>query len=449
MARLMKTLDLIVRNRVQWTLQPKVRRRIARRTKESVVDLGPTFVKIGQYVSTRGDVFPEEIIDEFVQLQDNVYSMEWCQVEPIVCRVPGLTDVKRDPLASASLGQVHVAKYKGCECVVKVLRPETREQLENDVENLKIISNFFRIFNHTGSNDMDLFVNELESMLKMETDYKREARNTKIFRKNFDNLDWVIVPQVYYSDDNVIVMEYVPSTKITEVEGYDKTSLTWALTKSQILQVLGSGFFHGDPHPGNVGVSDGKLVYYDFGLVSEISIKQKNTLIALLIAITSENEDQILAILNNLGLISSDPTGLRKFVRFFLDYIQKNDIKAPEQIKELVSIQNNPVKFSGSFFYLIRSFALIEGTSKQLDPSYSSSKMLQQYVAETDVMEDAVVNSIRNTFSDISGVSYRLSSIEKQVKNDRTSKEQRDLLIISVLLSLLLENYGVVDWIAK
>ena len=75
--------------------------------------------------------------------------------------------------------------------------------------------------------------------------------------------------------------------------------------------------------------------------------------------------------------------------------------------------------------------------------------MLQQYVAETDVMEDAVVNSIRNTFSDISGVSYRLSSIEKQVKNDRTSKEQRDLLIISVLLSLLLENYGVVDWIAK
>lgn len=449
MARLMKTLDLIVRNRVQWTLQPKVRRQIARRTKESVVDLGPTFVKIGQYVSTRGDVFPEEIIDEFVQLQDNVYSMEWCQVEPIVCGVPGLTDVKRDPLASASLGQVHVANYKGCECVVKVLRPETREQLENDVENLKIISKFFRIFNHTGSNDMDLFVNELESMLKMETDYKREARNTKIFRKNFDNLDWVIVPQVYYSDDNVIVMEYVPSTKITEVEGYDKTSLTWALTKSQIIQVLGSGFFHGDPHPGNVGVSDGKLVYYDFGLVSEISIKQKNTLIALLIAITSENEDQILAILNNLGLISSDPTGLRKFVRFFLDYIQKNDIKDPEQIKELVSIQNNPVKFSGSFFYLIRSFALIEGTSKQLDPSYSSSKMLQQYVAETDVMEDAVVNSIRNTFSDISGVSYRLSSIEKQVKNDRTSKEQRDLLIISVLLSLLLENYGVVDWIAK
>lgn len=169
----------------------------------------------------------------------------------------------------------------------------------------------------------------------------------------------------------------------------------------------------------------------------------------MLIAITSENEDQILAILNNLGLISSDPTGLRKFVRFFLDYIQKNDIKDPEQIKELVSIQNNPVKFSGSFFYLIRSFALIEGTSKQLDPSYSSSKMLQQYVAETDVMEDAVVNSIRNTFSDISGVSYRLSSIEKQVKNDRASKEQRDLLIISVLLSLLLENYGVVDWIAK
>ena len=448
MSRLAKTLDLIARNRVQWAIRPNIRRQIARRAKERVVELGPTFVKIGQYVSTRGDVFPEEIIDEFVELQDNVMPMEWKQIEPIVSNVNDLSMICTEPMASASLGQVHRAQYNGLPCVIKILRPEAKEQLQDDVENLKIISKIFRIFNPTGSSDIEMFVEELESMLKMETDYEGEAKNTEIFSRNFRNIDWVIVPQVYYSSPDVIVMEYIPSTKITEVTKYDKKSLTWALTKSQIIQVLETGFFHGDPHPGNVGINNGKIVYYDFGLVSEISIKQKNTLIALLIAITSENEDQILAILNNLGLVSKDPTGLRKFVRFFLDYIQKNDISDPEQVKELVAIQNNPVKFSGSFFYLMRSFALIEGISKQLDPSYSSSKMLQKYVSEADVMEDAVVTSIRNTFSDISGVSYRLSSIEKRVRNDQRRTEERDLFIIFVLLILLLENYGIIGWIA-
>ena len=254
---------------------------------------------------------------------------------------------------------------------------------------------------------------------------------------------------MYYASDDVLIMEYVPSTKITEATGYDKKSLTWAITKSQIMQILNSGFFHGDPHPGNVGVKDGKLVYYDFGMVSEISIKQKNTLIALLIAITSENEDQILAILNTLGLVNRDATGLRKFVRFFLDYIRKNKVENPEQIQELVEIQNNPIKFSGSFFYLIRSFALIEGTCKQLDDDYSSSKMLQRYVKETDVMEDAVVTSIRNTFSDISGVSYRLSMIERTVKGNQ-QRDQQLLTFIGVgFITLLFNNNGVIRGIIQ
>ena len=277
-------------------------------------------------------------------------------------------------------------------------------------------------------------------MLKMETDYKKESENTKIFSKNFQDIDWVIVPDVYASTSNVLVMEYVPSTKITEADGYDKKTLTYAITKAQIMQVLNSGFFHGDPHPGNVGINDGKLVYYDFGMISQITIKQKNTLLALLIAITSENEDQILAILNNLGLIAKDPTGLRKFVRFFLEYIRKNQIQDPEQIKELAAIQNNPVKLSGSFFYLIRSFALIEGISKTLDPDYSSAEALQKYAEESELMESAMVMSIRNTFSDMTSVSYRLSSIEKRVQKGIDERKMKDMYIIFGMITLLLSQ---------
>ena len=451
MSRLLKTLDLVVGTRIKWATKPNSRHKIALDTKNKVVKLGPTFVKIGQYVSTRNDLFPDEIIQEFTNLQDNVLTMDWNTVENIIEDegIENLDNISHLPIASASLGQVHMATYSDKECVVKVLRPNVVEQIENDVRNLSIISDAFQLVNPTASADITMFVNELEAMLKMETDYIKEAQNTKLFRKNFEDIDWVIVPKVYHATSNVIIMEYVPSTKITEVRGVDKKSLAWAITKSQIIQILNSGFFHGDPHPGNVGVKDGKLVYYDFGMVSEISIKQKNTLIALLIAITSENEDQILAILNNLGLVAKDPTGLRKFVRFFLEYIRKNKIQDPQQVQELISIQNNPVKFSGSFFYLIRSFALIEGVAKQLDPSYSSSKMLQKYVSESDVMEDAMMTSIRNTFSDISSVSYRLSSIEKQVRRNEINDERRDLLILWFLASIVFDNYGIISGIIE
>jgi len=117
----LKTLDLVVRTRVSWAIRPKQRPLIARRTREHIVDLGPTFVKIGQYISTRSDVVPDELIAEFTKLQDDVYGMEYSTISSIVENVDNLTEVSRDPLASASLGQVHRARYRNKDCVVKFL----------------------------------------------------------------------------------------------------------------------------------------------------------------------------------------------------------------------------------------------------------------------------------------------------------------------------------------
>lgn len=436
--RLARTLDAIVSTRVRWKFRPEKRPEIARRAKQELVDLGPTFVKIGQYMSTRYDMFPEELLSEFSTLQDDVDYFDINQID--LGNVKNLSNVSPEPIAAASLGQVHMCTYKDKECVVKVLRPNVVEQVENDIKNLLVITKLFEFINPVGSRDLTVFVNELESMLKMETNYVLEARNTKNFKKNFRGIDWVIIPEVYYSTENILVMEYVPSTKITEARGYSGKSLAWAITKSQIMQVLKTGFFHGDPHPGNVGIHKGKLVYYDFGMVSEISIKQKKTLLALLFAVTNENEEQILAILNNLGIVSSDPTGLRTFVRFFLDYIKKND---PENVEELLAINNNPIKLSGSFFYLIRSFGLIEGVSKKLDPTYKSSETLQRYVEESDMIENAMMLSVQNTFNDMTSVSYRLSNIEKRVKKSQKIESDRNLLLVFLLLLTIIEN----DWI--
>ena len=432
--RLNRTLKTIVNTRVRWKFQPHLRREIAHQARRELTDLGPTFVKIGQYISTRDDLFPIEIVEEFKFLQD--------QVEPFVWKPDGIdiTNVSLEPLAAASLGQVHLCEYQGHKCVIKVLRPGVKDQVKDDVKNLMIIAKFLEIVNPTGSRDISMFLRELESMLEMETNYLIESKNTEKFRKNFQDIDWIIVPKVYHATEEIIIMEYVPSTKITDVQGYNKKSLAWALTKSQIMQVLNTGVFHGDPHPGNVGVLDGKLVYYDFGMVSEITIKQKKTLLALLFAITNENEEQILAILNNLGIVSSDPTGLRTFVRFFLDYIKKND---PENVEELLALKNNPIKLSGSFFYLIRSFGLIEGISKKLDPTYNNSDLLKRYVEESDMIENAMLMSVQNTFQDMTGVSYRLANIEKRVKKQQQDESDRNLILLILLLLTVLEN----DWI--
>ena len=433
--RLSRTLKTIVETRVKWKFRPSARRTIAQKTRQDLTDLGPTFVKIGQYISTREDLFPVEIVEEFSSLQDNVQPFEWVPEDGLA-----ITDIDPQPIAAASLGQVHMCKYNGKTCVVKVLRPGVREQVQEDLKNLLMITKMLEIINPVGSRDLSIFIRELETMLQMETDYELEAQNTRNFRKNFSDTDWVIVPDVYYSTKNILVMEYVPSEKITEAKGYSGKSLAWALTKSQIMQVLKTGFFHGDPHPGNVGVVQGKLVYYDFGMVSEITIKQKKTLMALLFAITNENEEQILSILNNLGIVSSDPTGLRSFVRFFLEYIKKNEITDTE---EIVAIKNNPLKVSGSFFYLIRSFGLIEGISKKLDPTYKSSELLQKYAEESDIVEDAMMTSLQNTFQDMSSVSYRLSNIEKRVKNQQADDSNRNTILLIILFLTFLEN----DWI--
>lgn len=447
MSRFLQTVDLILGTRIRWKLRTD-KRNVASEARKQVVKLGPTFVKIGQYASTRTDVFPDEFIQEFSKLQDDVLELEWDTIKE--CIPEEVTDIQCEPMASASLGQVHRGKYKGKECVVKVLRPNVREQIKDDITNLNYLVAPLKVFSPTGVTDTMIFIDELETMLSKETDYSIEAKNMEDFRQNFKDIDWVKIPELYMHTENAIVMEYVPSIKITETKGYNRKSLAYAITKSQIMQVLLTGFFHGDPHPGNVGVNDGKLVYYDFGMVSKITDKQKQALVALLIAITTENEDQILSILDNLGLINSNPNGLRQFVRFFLEYIRENKIDDPEQIKELVTIQNNPVKLSGTFFYLVRSFGLIEGIGKTLDPGYSSSKILQNYAKESDIMEEAMITSIQSTISDISGVSYKISNLDKRMRN-RLSDQNRQswLSLLLILCIIVMENNWILGHIVE
>jgi len=427
--RLVKTFDFVIRNKVMWRQQPDKRKHLARSIKKELVNLGPTYIKVGQYISTRNDIFPEELVRELSKLQDSVEPFD---IHEVNFDVDDFV-INTEPIASGSIGQVHMATYKNKKCVAKVLRPNIKEQSSDDIKNIKIFSNILKFISPTGYSDISKFVNELENMFIMEMDFFKESQNILNFTKNFEDIDWVIIPEVYYVDHNILIMEYVKSEKITEIDKYDNKSLAWTITKSQIMQVVNTGYFHGDPHPGNMGISDGKLVYYDFGLVSYISDGQKNALKTLMVGITNKNEKQILSVLDYLDLIGNNKEDIEKFVKIFLDYIEDND---PEKLKNVLELNSNPLNINGSFFYLVRSFSIIEGVCKTIDPSYNTRDMIMRYIDESDIMEEMFMETIKTTFTDVTNLNYRLSSIEKSV--DKSESKFTITFFIIILIS---------DWI--
>lgn len=428
--RLVKTFDLVLRNKVRWRQQPEKRKHLAKSIRKEIVDLGPTYIKVGQYISTRNDIFPQELVQELSKLQDSVEPFD---INEVNLDVKDLI-INPEPIASGSIGQVHRAKYRSKKCVVKLLRPNIKEQSLDDIKNIKTFSSILKFISPTGSSDISNFVNELENMFIMEMDFFRESQNISNFRKNFEDVDWVVIPEVYYVDQNVLIMEYIKSEKITESDKYNNKSLAWTITKSQIMQVVNTGYFHGDPHPGNVGISDGKLVYYDFGMVSYISDSQKNALKTLMVGITNKNEKQILSVLDYLDLIGNDKEDIEKFVKIFLDYIEDND---PEKLKNILELNSNPLKISGSFFYLVRSFSIIEGVCKTLDPSYNTNDLIMRYIDESDIMEDMFMETLKTTFTDVTNLNYRLSSIEKSVENSQSN------LTLTFFILILISDWVV------
>ncbi len=428
--RLVKTFDLVLMNRVRWRQQPEKRKHLAKCIRKEIVEMGPTYIKVGQYISTRNDIFPQELVQELSKLQDSVEPFD---INEVNLDVKDLV-INPEPIASGSIGQVHRARYNNKKCVVKVLRPNIKEQSLDDIKNIKFFSNILTFISPTGSSDISNFVNELENMFIMEMDFFKESQNISNFRKNFEDVDWVLIPEVYYVDQNILIMEYIKSEKITESGKYNNKSLAWTITKSQIMQVVNTGYFHGDPHPGNVGITDGKLIYYDFGMVSYISDNQKNALKTLMVGITNKNEKQILSVLDYLDLIGNDKEDIEKFVKIFLDYIEDND---PKKLKNILELNSNPLKISGSFFYLVRSFSIIEGVCKTLDPSYNTNDLIMRYIDESDIMEDMFMETLKTTFTDVTNLNYRLSSIEKSVENSQSN------LTLTFFILILISDWVV------
>ncbi|KAL7583356.1 hypothetical protein Lser_V15G45547 [Lactuca serriola] len=430
------------------------RKKTASWLRERVLQLGPTFIKIGQLSSTRSDLFPHEIIHELAKLQDRVPAFSSTKAKCLIERELGapvdelFKEFEDQPIAAASLGQVHRAiLHNGERVVVKVQRPGLKKLFEIDLRVLKLIAEFFHrneILCGLTKDWMGIY-EECEKILYQEIDYVNEAKNAERFRRDFRNIKWVRVPQVFwdYTAMKVLTLEYVPGIKINNLDaidkkGYNRSRISSRAIEAYLIQILKTGFFHADPHPGNLAIDvDESLIYYDFGMMGEIKSLTRDKIFDLFYAAYEKDEKKVMNSLISLGAIQ--PTGDMLAVRRSVKYFMENSInQMPNKHTNLAAISDDlfaiatdqPFRFPATFIFVMRAFSTLEGIGYTLDPKFSFIKIAAPYAQEllylkqtqhtgTQLLQE-IQKQADNARSYTMSMPYRVQHIEDFIKQIET-----------------------------
>ena len=295
--------------------------------------LGPAFIKLGQLLSTRADLLPAPYLEALSRLQDKIEPFSFADVERVIQEdfgfriTKGFAAFDAEPLAAASLGQVHRAELRGGRQVaVKVQRPNIREGLALDLAAMEDIAHF--LDRHTAAGrqfDFVQMVAEFRRTLAQELDYRREAHNLVRIAENLSSFKRIVIPQPIddYTSSRVLTMEFVHGRKITDItplvrQDFDGLKLARELFRAYLHQIIIDGFFHADPHPGNVFLTDkGRIALVDLGMVSRLSPSRQDQLLKLLLAVSEGNGDRAATLALQIGepLPDLDETALRRDVQ--------------------------------------------------------------------------------------------------------------------------------------
>ncbi|RLN07263.1 hypothetical protein C2845_PM11G08920 [Panicum miliaceum] len=439
----------------------KMRRKVlAKWLKESILRLGPTFIKIGQQFSTRVDILPQEYVDQLSELQDQVPPFPSETALKIVEEELGASVNEKfdrfdfEPIAAASLGQVHRARLNGQEVVIKVQRPGLKELFDIDLKNLRVIAEYLQKVDPKSDGakrDWVAIYDECASVLYQEIDYTKEAFNAEKFAENFKKLDYVKVPEIYweYTTPQVLTMEYVPGIKINRIKqldklGVDRKRLGRYAVESYLEQILSHGFFHADPHPGNIAVDDvngGRLIFYDFGMMGSISQNIREGLLEVFYGVYEKDPDKVLQAMVQMGVLvpTGDMTAVRRTAQFFLNSFQerlaaqrkeremenaelgfKKQLTKEEKFEKkkqrlaaigedlLAIAADQPFRFPATFTFVVRAFSVLDGIGKGLDPRFDITEIARPYALELLRFNEAGVEDAKKRWERQSRAFYNL-----------------------------------------
>jgi predicted unusual protein kinase regulating ubiquinone biosynthesis (AarF/ABC1/UbiB family) len=372
--------------------------------KENLIGLGPTFIKIGQALGTRADLLPLAYIKELALLQDQVPPFPneeaFARVESELGRPisEAYAEFDSEPIASASLGQVYRALlHTGEEVAVKVQRPALRETVGFDIAVLaRIVRRLSRYPSFTENADWEGMLREFRETIAEEMDYAREGRNAERFRQNFREWRPVRVPRIHWTHttSRVITMDFIRGTKVTDLDGLrarriSPVKVNRLLVRAYLKQLLEDGFFHADPHPGNLLVMDtGHLAFFDFGMVGRITPQLQSKMIDAFFHVVGRDIEGLAQDLINLNFLKPgvDPERVRPVVEgLFRHYLnlKLGDVNFKELTYDLAEVMYEyPFRLPSNFTYIIRALMTLEGIGLVTDPGFSFFETARPYAKE-------------------------------------------------------------------
>jgi ubiquinone biosynthesis protein len=398
--------DVIVRSRRLFRLSvPDIAKLTAAERMRLVLEqLGPTFIKLGQILSTRPDVIPRSFVLEFEKLQDNVPSFSFDDVQiQITSELGGPVDqffaeIDPVPLAAASIAQVHRARLRtGEDVVIKVRRPGIVDIVESDISALMALAGLAeRHVSGSELYDPVGIVREFARTIRREMDFSREGHTIEKFRDNFVKTPWMYFPRVYWEQSSraILTMEYVAGVKVSDRErlldhGFDTKLIARRGADSFLEMVINHGFFHADLHPGNVLILPGNVIcLLDYGIVGRLDEELKTFLADLLSAVVSRDMDEVVSILLVAGDISDnlDSRALKRDLFNFIDScyeIPLKEIEVGHLLMEFIEvITHHNIRISPDLMLLIKSLVLIEGMGRSLDPAFDMVEHLKPFIAK-------------------------------------------------------------------
>lgn len=430
------------------------------RLRKVLEDLGPTFIKLGQLLSTRPDLLPQKYILELEKLQDHAPPIQFEKVvEQLEAELDSdykqlFAEISPEPLASASIGQVHKAILQnGTEVVVKVQRPGIEKKVNADLDIMTDLARMLenRVFD-------DLFISPVKIMdnfselIKKELDYRNEARNSVKFKNNFAADDKVKVADLYWEfiTNKVLVMEYIAGVSINQLEeNIDRHQLAENIFNSFMKQILLDGCFHGDPHPGNIMITqNNKLGLIDFGLIGQLSQRDREIAATLFMSLLQKEMDLAVDELLKLGIVTEeiDKKALKRdLYKLVDDYYGATleQIELGPLINRLFNLAfQYKIKLPFNFILLGKSLVTIEGLISKIDPKFDTVEAAKPFMSELIKAKlnpkrllKELFNGSRNILSTLTDLPDDVQYVLKLLRNDD--------------LSINLEHNGLNQLIAK
>ena len=405
-------------------VEPEIGGAAARRFRAILEDLGPTFIKFGQVLSTRADLLPPGFAETLSTLQDDCPPMPQADVEQALRCGLGkpITELFREldikPVASASIAQVHRAvTHGGDEVAVKIQRLGVRERILDDLDFLRYLAQLVEtIVEESGVVTPRDIVDEFESAFLAELDFEREAQMIRRFRANLEGKERTyIVPKVYdeLSSRTVLTMEFVRGRRVTSLEPmHDPKKIATNMVHAAFEQMFVDGLFHADPHPGNLWVlDDNRLALLDFGCVGQISYAMRETLVVMAISIGMRDADTVSRLLYRIG-IPDQRVSLFKlrdacaslFDQYLHDQTTLAHVEAAELLKELFDLAARfRVRIPSEYALIARASVVVEGLIRKLDPDLEMlktagpyiHKLIQEQLTVPDIQDNALKNLVR------------------------------------------------------